>query len=564
MRTRSALPTLLLHAALAVTTIAGLAPAWAQHVERVHAEPTGLQALAARVSGRVQAMPDGGVQRQWPGTYAEAAFSGSEVYFRVGPGDVSLRLRLDDGAPIALVKPAPGLYRVLASRSDAPHRLRIDVANESQAGPTRFGGFFLAAGASPAALPTRPRQIEFIGDSHTVGYGNTSPTRECTEAQVWEFTDTTVGVAPRVAARHDADYQVQAISGRGVVRNFNGFGADVLPSAYPFVLHDKATLASDPGWRPRAIVVNLGTNDFATPLHEGEKWKQRDQLQADFVAGYASFVLGLHQQQPQAYLLLWAAGSDDSELVTQVRKVVERVRQSGSVAIGFVPVPALDMSGCHYHPSVADDERIAQALSRHLQAHLPGLGTAVAAAAPGGAEAQPAPPAAAKREGKPTGQLINDWTTATTWYVYGAAQRNEAMAKGGPKDYPMTRVTVNAKGNPWDVGATSPIAKPIKAGDTVLVAVYLRAPDLQEGETTPVSYVGLNENSPPYTAIAKGSANVTNQWKVYYASGVAGKAFTAEQVVAGLQLAAARHVVDLGPVLVYDFGPGVDPAALPR
>jgi hypothetical protein len=114
------------------------------------------------------------------------------------------------------------------------------------------------------------------------------------------------------------------------------------------------------------------------------------------------------------------------------------------------------------------------------------------------------------------------------------------------------------------VGASSPITKPIKAGDTVLVAVYLRAPDLQEGETTPVSYVGLNENSPPYTSIARGSANVANQWKVYYASGVAGKAFTADQVVAGLQLAAARHVVDLGPVLVYNFGPGVDPAALPH
>lgn len=548
MRSRPELPTRILQAALIGMALAGTSPAWAQQAMRVDTEPSGLRALAAHVSGRVQALPDGGVRRQWPGTYAEAAFTGSEAYFRVGPGDVSLRVRVDDAAPIALVKPAPGLYRVTAPGAGAPHRVRVDVASESQAGPTSFGGFFLAPGASPAAPPARPHQIEFIGDSHTLGYGNTSPTRECTEAEVWATTDTSAGVAPRVAARHGADYQIHAISGRGVVRNFNGFAADVLPSAYPFVLHDKATMASDPGWRPRAIVVNLGTNDFSTPLREGEKWGQRAQLQADFVASYAGFVLSLHQRQPQAYILLWAAGSEDSELVTQVRQVVDRVRQSGSVAIGFVPVPGLGMAGCHHHPSVADDERIAQALAGHLHTHVTSL----------------AAPLAAKREAKPVGQLINDWTTATTWYLYGATQRNEAMAKGGPKDYPMTRVTVSAQGNPWDVGASSPITKPIKAGDTVLVAVYLRAPNLKEGETTPIPHFGLNENRPPYTSIAKGSADVTNQWKVYYASGAAGQAFAPDQVVVGLQLAAARHVVDLGPVMVYDFGPGVDAATLTR
>lgn len=560
MRTRLDLATLF----FVGLALAGASTAMAAQVVRVESEPSGLQTLKAHVSGRMQALPDGGMRRQWPGTYAEAAFVGSDAYFRVGPGDVSLRLRVDSDAPIALVKPAPGLYRVTVPRTAAPHRLRVDVANESQAGATNFGGFFLAAGAQPAPLPVRARQVEFIGDSHTVGYGNTSATRECTSDQLWESTDTSVGVAPQVAARFDADYQVNAISGRGVVRNFNGFAADVLPDAYPFVLFDKATVASDPNWRPQAIVIGLGTNDFATPLNEGEKWTRREQLQADFVARYASFVDELHRRHPQAYFLLWAVGSEDAELGAEVRKVVKRVQQASSAKIGFVPVPNLAMTGCHYHPSVADDQRIASALTRHLEAHVPGLGTPLAAT--DAAAASSAPPAAqapqAAAAGVAGGQLINNAKTAT-WAIYGSTQSHETLPQGGPKGYPMTRVTVKAKGNPWDVGATSSLSQPIQAGDAILVAVYLRAPALKDGESTPVTYFGLNETSAPYASVVAGSAEVTNQWKVFYASGRATKTLAPGQVAPGMHLSAAKHVLELGPVRVYNHGKNVDPAKLP-
>lgn len=563
MRIRFDFATVLLPSAYLGLALAGTSSALAQQVVRVDFEPAGLKALPAHVSGRVQSLPGGEMLRQWPGTYAETAMVGSEAYFRVGRGQVSLRVRVDDAAPIPLVKPSPGLYRISLSSAVAPHRIRVDVASESQGGATSFGGFFLPSGASAATLPTRAHQIEFIGDSHTVGYGNTSPSRDCTGDQVWEFTDSSVAVPPQVAARYDADYQVNAISGRGIVRNLDGFAADVLPSAYPFVLFDKATAARDPNWRPQAIVISLGTNDFATPLHEGEKWTRREQLQADFVAAYTSFVRGLHERNPQAYVLLWAAAGNDSELATQVRQVVQRVQQSGDTRIGFVPVPNLAASGCHYHPSVADDRVIAQAITRHLEANAPGLGAPAAMAAVATASAPSTASDAQAAANKPVGQLINDFKTST-WSVYGANQRTESLAQGGPKDYPMTRVTVSQKGNPWDAGASTPLSKPIKAGDTVLVAVYLRAPALKDGESTPVTYFGLNENSPPYTSVAQGSAQVTNQWKVYYSSGTAGKAFSPDHTVVGMHLAAAQHVLELGPVLVYNFGQNVDPAKLPH
>lgn len=127
----------------------------------------------------------------------------------------------------------------------------------------------------------------------------------------------------------------------------------------------------------------------------------------------------------------------------------------------------------------------------------------------------------------------------------------------------MTRVIVSAKGNPWDVGATSSLSKPIEAGDAILVAIYLRAPALKDGESTPVTYFGINETSAPYTSVVRGSAEVTNQWKVFYASGQAAKALAPNQAAPGMHLSAAKHVLELGPVLVYNYGKNMDPAKLP-
>src|SRR5436305_13507135 len=107
----------------------------------------------------------------------------------------------------------------------------------------------------------------------------------------------------------------------------------------------------------------------------------------------------------------------------------------------------------------------------------------------GTAPAAPAAPAASAPLDLKT-KLIN--APGTTWPVYGPGQTNKRLETDGPKGYPEVRVTVTQKGkNAWDAGAVSPVAKPIGAGDTVLVAVYLRAPEARDGETDPLPFVGL-------------------------------------------------------------------------
>lgn len=339
----------------------------AQSVSLVNRPPPNLKPLHFTTVGRVERQKDASVLRQWPGTYFETAASGDAAFFQLGPGDVILRLSADDGEPVSLLKPVPGIYRV-GGLGSGTHRLRIDVASESQGGPTTFGGFLERSGSRSAPLHHRSREIEFIGDSHTVGYGNTSPKRECSEDQVWATTDTSQGIAKRTAKRYDADYQVNAISGRGIVRNYNGSSGDTLPQMYGYTLFDKKQPVHDPNWHPEVIVVGLGTNDFSTPLNAGERWKSRNELRADFEATYVRFLEQLRSRNTHAYIILWATDLANGEIASESSKVVDRFHQAGDTRVGFVLVRGLEFTACNYHPSLADDQAIANAITGYIDA----------------------------------------------------------------------------------------------------------------------------------------------------------------------------------------------------
>ncbi|MDI3255825.1 MAG: GDSL-type esterase/lipase family protein [Bacillota bacterium] len=331
--------------------------------------PATLVPLAMHIGGRVLAVNNGEeYEYQWPGTYFETAFHGREVYFRLGKGREILHLVVDGQSPLVLTKPAPGLYRI-SGLKDGPHRVRVLVVTESQDAPNFFGGFGAIAGEEALPLKKSSRQIEFIGDSHTVGYGNTSLQRECTNEEVWATTDTSQAFGALIASHYNADDQINAISGRGIVRNYNGFAADTLPQAYPYVLLDKKQEYHDPLWKPQIIVISLGTNDFSTPLNPGEKWKTRDELHSDFEATYLRFLKQLRARDPDAFFILWATDMAHGEIESEVQKVVQLAQAQGEARIAFLPIDHLQFSGCNWHPSLADDRTIRDKVVQFIDGH---------------------------------------------------------------------------------------------------------------------------------------------------------------------------------------------------
>lgn len=305
---------------------------------------------------------------QWPGVYFETAFDATRAYFTVGSGEVILQVIVDGQTIELLTKPSAGLYRV-DRLEDSAHILRVEVTSESQAGPNSFGGFALPNHAKPLPMPKRSRQIEFIGDSHTVGYANTSLKRDCTSDEVWSTTNTTQAFGPITARRYGADYQVNAISGRGIVRNYNGGAGATLPTAYPYTVLSPSSRYEEALWNPQIVVIALGTNDFSTPLNPGERWMSRADLRSDYAATYLKFIQKLRSKHRDAFFILWATDGAEGEIQKEAEKVVAKLRASGEQKVAFIPVNGLEMTACHWHPSLTDNLRIAGKLTEFIDEH---------------------------------------------------------------------------------------------------------------------------------------------------------------------------------------------------
>jgi lysophospholipase L1-like esterase len=373
----------LLTAALAVL-LANPAVAQTVTVDPANRTITGdMQPLAVRAGGRVEVHPLPGGARafthEWPGVYFEAAFRGDRVILKFDDPANEYRLTIDDLPAIPLAQPGTSEVTI-AGLADRPHSLRLEKVTESIDLPETFAGFYVPATARPIALPPpRPRQIEFIGDSNMAGYGIRSDTRQCTKEEVRLRTDTQAAYPALVARRFDADYQVNAISGRGLIRNYAGEAPDApMTVLYPRALPSREQAWRDSSWQPQVIVVGLYANDFSTPLKPGEKWATDAEFVAAFVAAYQPFLAELHRRAPDAaVLVVWPdfAGQPDARIAAEAdaarHSIAEFAQALGVRTILFPVLTDLDLerSACDYHGSLADHRKLETWLTAYLESH---------------------------------------------------------------------------------------------------------------------------------------------------------------------------------------------------
>lgn len=318
--------------------------------------------LPVHAGGRVLREADGAYRFGWPAVYFEARFWGTAVAVDVASETDFYRLLVDGRERMRIDRPRGGRLTV-SGLTPGEHVVRLEKLTESQTGGGRFRGFFLAGRGRGLAAPHRRAQVEFIGDSYTVGYGNSSPKRTCTRAEVHDTTDSQRAFGPLAAKRLGLDYRVVAYSGFGIARNYNGNRAgETMPLLYPRLVPDDPAHVETArgGWRPRTIVINLGTNDFSTPLHAGEAWASAEALHAAYRAGYEAFVRRLMAARPQARIVLMKGES----FAADVDAVAAALASPRVRTIGF---GGLALDGCDYHPSVKDDEKMAALLEPLLR-----------------------------------------------------------------------------------------------------------------------------------------------------------------------------------------------------
>jgi lysophospholipase L1-like esterase len=330
--------------------------------------PPPVDALAgAYTVGRVQ-LTASAAQYTWPGISFEGRFRGTGVDVVLNDAQNDYDIQVDGTTVATLVTPGR-TTRQIRGLTDAEHSVRLVKRTESPWVAGEFDGFVAAPGGEILAKPAaRSRQIEFIGDSLTAGYGDLSTTRDCSaNGGIDRNTNTDISYGALTAHGLNADYQVNAYSGRGMVRNYNGGdpGTDfrtyydrTLQNVSGDVWHNPAT------WRPQLVVVALGTNDFSTAINPGEPWTA-DSLVAAYKSAYQGFLDKLRAQYGAGTIIVVGATNLFAGPAQQV--VSDRNAQGDSrVRFWNFDDPRLDHLGCDWHFSRHDHQIISGLLTDYV------------------------------------------------------------------------------------------------------------------------------------------------------------------------------------------------------
>ncbi len=231
----------------------------------------------------------------------------------------------------------------------------------------------------PIRTEPHAREIEFIGDSGMTGYGIRSATRQCTKEEVRLRTDTQLAYPVLVAKHFGADYEINAVSGRGLVRNYDGTTPDIpMSRIYRYTLPATREIGDHSAWQPQIVVFFLYGNDFIKDLHPGEKWRNLDELVADYVRTAGNFLAEVHHRSPGAAVLMILpdfAKEPDPKIVRiagSARESIAASARAAGIANALFPTMTdlgFDRSACDYHPSIADHRKLAHWLTNYIEAH---------------------------------------------------------------------------------------------------------------------------------------------------------------------------------------------------
>lgn len=360
-------------ALLCLLPLAGCSPEPEVHVDRDRTVTRGMDPLEVRASGRV--VRDGnGFRYQWPGVYFDGVFKGDRIVLSFDDPANGYRAQIDGLKPIELPDPGRGQVTI-EGLGGGRHRIRVDKVTEN-AGTTGRIAFHVPVDQALPPPPPRQRRIEFIGDSAMTGYGAHSKSRTCSREEVERLTDTPRGFAAFTAQLLGADYRINAISGRGLIRNYNGHhpGAAMV-DLYPRSLPSDPAEHDDSEWRPQVVVLKLQADLLG--FAPDNRWPTMTALLADYAERYGDFVADLHRRYPgAAFVILWFdadAVSDPgfaSLLDGAEATIRERARRAGVGRIEFMPLGSrgFENSACHAHLSLDDHARLAAQLVKRIEA----------------------------------------------------------------------------------------------------------------------------------------------------------------------------------------------------
>ena len=317
-------------------------------------------------NGRIDRSSEKQYRFDWPGITIKAKFEGTSC--AVTLSGMNCYDAFVDGVLKSTFRTGTDKesYAIAGKLTDRTHALLLVKRSESVAAPAGFYGISLDDGKKLAALDRRPnRRIEFIGDSYTAGFANEYMRQECRAGKedsiILAATNTNKAFGPIVARAFGAQYQILAISGKGLVRNYNGIDAGrELLTYYDYTLQEAAHPANDTfrwdfsSWKANAVVIGVGINDF-----------QGDPPYADsaaFAQRYGKLIERLRKQYPGVAIICCATKVwPNDDLKSHVKTIVETQKKAGHNDVHYFEY--VSENGALYgHPHIHDHRKIAEKL----------------------------------------------------------------------------------------------------------------------------------------------------------------------------------------------------------
>lgn len=310
-----------------------------------------------RFVGRADKGADGSLRFDWSGCYFTFRFEGRRCAMRASDTGRNYYNIFIDGQPAGVVTTSRTDSTILLAGDlpRGPHTVLVQKRTEGEQGCTTLRGIETDAPLLAAPAP-RGRHIEFIGDSHTCGYGTEG--RSVKEPFTPQTENCNLAWGCIIARYFDADYTLIAHSGQGIVRNW-GDPKEVSDCTMRERLlrtldMDSTSRWNFSGYTPDIVVIKLGSNDFSTDVVPSEK---------AFNASYAQALDHLREAYGDVPVLC-VAPSDNTTILRYLEHFVAQRQDPHLHMTAMLPgITNWDSDmGANFHPNLRGHRKMAMAV----------------------------------------------------------------------------------------------------------------------------------------------------------------------------------------------------------
>lgn len=316
--------------------------------------------------GRFDRTNPAGPSCGWTASAIVVKFLGTDLNVKFNEDGQDFWQVLVDGKPTSVMELARGehVYQVAGGMAPGEHLIELVKRTEFPVGTTQFLGFQANEGGKLLPVPEVTRRIEVIGDSISCGYGNEAASEK--EGFSPRTENGSIGYGAVAARAVGAEYVCIAISGKKLWPD-NTIGAH----------YEEITRGGKTKWdystpAPDAVIINLGTNDFAKVNPEEEPWTK----------AYKDLIAQVRRQYPKAHIYCalgtmmseWPPDRDPRKVITgYLQKIVADENAAGDAKVHFLDFGVQKREnglGANWHPSAKTDQIMGDQLAEALRKDL--------------------------------------------------------------------------------------------------------------------------------------------------------------------------------------------------